>query len=189
MNLSKQIKELRARDGLSQEALAERIYVSRQTISNWETGKSYPDVHNLLLLGVLFNVSLDELVKGDIEMLKNELDVYKLKLWAWVMAGLVLTAIVIIVPMADAFGWLGLIPSVVLFALGIIAAVILERIKKKHNLTAYAEIVAFVENKPVERDGESWQRRHKRLAALVKGLCGAAFALVLMAVCFILLSS
>jgi hypothetical protein len=140
----------------------------------------------LLLLGVLFNVSLDELVKGDIEMMKNELDVYKLKLWAWVMAGTVITAVVIIVPMADAFGWLGLIPSVVLFALGIIAAVILERIKKKHNLTAYAEIVAFVENKPVERDGENWQRRHKRMSVLAKGLCGAAFAIVLLGISFLL---
>jgi DNA-binding XRE family transcriptional regulator len=186
MNLGKQIKELRARDGLSQEALAERIYVSRQTISNWETGKSYPDVHNLLTLSVLFNVSLDELVKGDIEMMKNELDVYKMKLWTWVMTGLLVMGVIIIVPMSDAYGWLGLIPSVVLFALGITAAVIVERIKKKHNLTAYAEIVAFIENKQVERDNETWERRHKRMSALVKVLCGAAVAVALLVVSFFL---
>jgi hypothetical protein len=89
--------------------------------------------------------------------------------------------------MSDAYGWLGLIPSVVLFALGITAAVIVERIKKKHNLTAYAEIVAFIENKPVERDNETWERRHKRMSALVKGVCGAAVALALLAVSFLLL--
>ena len=59
MNLSKQIKKHRERLSLSQEGLAEKLYVSRQTISNWENEKSYPDVHNLLLLSVLFDVSLD----------------------------------------------------------------------------------------------------------------------------------
>ena len=54
MNLSKQIKKHRERLSLSQEGLAEKLYVSRQTISNWENEKSYPDVHNLLLLSVLF---------------------------------------------------------------------------------------------------------------------------------------
>lgn len=44
----------------SQEELAEKIYVSRQTISNWETAKNYPDIHSLLRLSSLFNVSLDQ---------------------------------------------------------------------------------------------------------------------------------
>ncbi|MRC99867.1 helix-turn-helix domain-containing protein, partial [Bacillus thuringiensis] len=57
MNLSKQIKKYRDREGFSQEDLAEKIYVSRQTISNWENERSYPDIHNLLFLSVLFDVS------------------------------------------------------------------------------------------------------------------------------------
>ena len=48
----------------SQEYLAEKLYVSRQTISNWENERSYPDIHNLLMMCNLFNVSLDDLVKG-----------------------------------------------------------------------------------------------------------------------------
>lgn len=71
MNLSKQIKKLREEAGYSQEELSEKIYVSRQTISNWENERSYPDIHNLLLLSVLFNVTLDELVKGDVETMKK----------------------------------------------------------------------------------------------------------------------
>jgi transcriptional regulator with XRE-family HTH domain len=71
MELSKRIKELRAEKGLSQEALAERAYVSRQTISNWETEKSYPDVHSLLILSDVFGVSLDELIKGDVDTMKE----------------------------------------------------------------------------------------------------------------------
>ena len=48
MELAGQIKKHRQALGISQEALAEKIYVSRQTISNWETGRTYPDVQSLL---------------------------------------------------------------------------------------------------------------------------------------------
>lgn len=53
MDLSHQIKKYRKQLAFSQEELAEKIYVSRQTISNWENERSYPDIHNLLLLSVL----------------------------------------------------------------------------------------------------------------------------------------
>lgn len=59
---------------LSQDDLAEIVYVSRQTISNWETGKSYPDLKSLLLMSDYFDVSLDELVKGDLQMMKERVD-------------------------------------------------------------------------------------------------------------------
>lgn len=42
----------------------EKLYVSRQSISNWENDKSLPDIHNLLMMCDLFNVTLDDLVKG-----------------------------------------------------------------------------------------------------------------------------
>lgn len=60
MDLSHQIKKYRKQLAFFQEELAEKLYVSRQTISNWENERSYPDIHNLLLLSVLFDVSLDE---------------------------------------------------------------------------------------------------------------------------------
>ena len=50
MELSIQIKKYRTELHLSQEELAEKVYVTRQTISNWENEKSYPDIHSLLLL-------------------------------------------------------------------------------------------------------------------------------------------
>ena len=65
MEIGNQIKKHRNKLKWSQEVLAEKAYVSRQTISNWENDKSYPDIHSLLILGKLFNISLDELVKGD----------------------------------------------------------------------------------------------------------------------------
>lgn len=73
MEAGAQIKKYRNNMKLSQDELAEKIYVSRQTISNWETGKNYPDIHSLLLLSTLFNVSLDQLVKGDVEIMKEGL--------------------------------------------------------------------------------------------------------------------
>ena len=64
MELKEHLKEHRNRLGLSQEDVAERIFVSRQTISNWETDRTYPDVQSLLLLSEIFGTSIDELVKG-----------------------------------------------------------------------------------------------------------------------------
>ena len=73
MEIGEQIKKYRTEMGLSQDRLAEKIFVSRQTISNWENNKNYPDVKSLLLLSCLFNVSLDILVKGDLEEMKEEI--------------------------------------------------------------------------------------------------------------------
>ena len=74
MELGKRLKEFRNQSGMNQDELAERLYVTRQTISSWENDKSYPDIHSLLMLGDLFNVSLDTLVKGDIEIMKEKID-------------------------------------------------------------------------------------------------------------------
>ena len=71
MELGKQIKMHRQEAHLSQEELANRVYVSRQTISNWENDKSYPDVNSLVLLSEIFQISLDNLIKGDIEVMRK----------------------------------------------------------------------------------------------------------------------
>lgn len=71
MELGKQIRLYRLENKLSQEELADRIYVSRQTISNWENDKNYPDINSLVLLSEVFKVFLDKLIKGDIEIMKD----------------------------------------------------------------------------------------------------------------------
>ena len=58
MEVGNQIKKHRTENGWSQEVLAEKAFVSRQTVSNWENNKSYPDIHSLVLLGNIFNISL-----------------------------------------------------------------------------------------------------------------------------------
>ena len=68
MEIEKKIKEARANAGLTQEQVAEKIMVSRQTISNWENGKSLPDIISIMKLSDLYQISLDELLKGDAKM-------------------------------------------------------------------------------------------------------------------------
>lgn len=74
MDISNQIKTRREAMGLSQEQLAEKLYVSRQTISNWERDKTYPDVQSLLMLSVLFDTSIDTLVKGDVTVMEEAVE-------------------------------------------------------------------------------------------------------------------
>ena len=74
MELGTQIRKYRNERTLSQEALAEQVFVSRQTVSNWENDKSYPDVKSLMLLSEVFEVSLDQLIKGDVEIMKEQIE-------------------------------------------------------------------------------------------------------------------
>ena len=74
MELGQQLKAHRKELGISLDELAEKIFVSRQSISNWENNKTYPDIHTLLLLAETFGISLDELIKGDVEEMKEEIN-------------------------------------------------------------------------------------------------------------------
>lgn len=65
MTLGNRLQRLRQRQGLSQDALAEKLGVSRQAVSKWERDEAVPEVEKLLRLSELYGVSLDELVKGD----------------------------------------------------------------------------------------------------------------------------
>ncbi len=68
MELSEKLKEARQKSGMSQDQVAEKIMVSRVTVSHWENGKSLPDIVSLISLSDLYGISLDELVKGDSKM-------------------------------------------------------------------------------------------------------------------------
>lgn len=70
MEVGSKLKKARIDSGLTQEKVAEEIQVSRQTISNWENEKSYPDIISVIKLSDLYSISLDELLKGDSNMMK-----------------------------------------------------------------------------------------------------------------------
>ena len=71
MEIGKKLKNARIEAGLTQEKAAEKIDVSRQTISNWDNEKSYPDIISVIALSDLYSVSLDELLKGDQKMAEH----------------------------------------------------------------------------------------------------------------------
>lgn len=80
MDLGKKIMTMRNEKNLSQEQLAEKLNVTRQTISNWENGKFYPDIDSLVNLSKFFNVSLDVLLSYDdkvLDYLKDSTDIVK----------------------------------------------------------------------------------------------------------------
>ena len=169
MELGNQIKLHRAALSLSQEELAEKVYVTRQTVSNWETGKSYPDIHSLLLLSALFDVSLDQLIKGDLETMKQEVNADDVK--AMNRDGVIFTvllAAVILLPvlLLKLFGWYGLIPEFLLWGIAMYFAQRLERIKKANNVQSYREILAFSEGKKldeIEQRVEAGKRPYQKI--------------------------
>ena len=71
MSLGEKIREQRKKAELSQEQLAEKLNVSRQAITKWETDKGIPDVSNLIAISDEFGLSLDELIKGDAAVKKK----------------------------------------------------------------------------------------------------------------------
>ena len=65
MEFNEKLQELRKLKGLTQEELAESLYVSRTAISKWESGRGYPNIDSLKLIAKFFSVSIDELLSND----------------------------------------------------------------------------------------------------------------------------
>ena len=130
MELGKQIKKYRQELQLSQEELADHVYVSRQTISNWENDKSYPDVTSLVLLSEIFQISLDKLIKGDIDTMKEVIKQEEIK-------------------KLNHYGAIYTVWCVIALAAMYFAAKV-ERIKKDNDVQTYKEIVAFCEGKRLD---------------------------------------
>lgn len=148
MELGSQIKKHRNELSLSQEELAEKVYVSRQTISNWENDKSYPDVNSLVLLSEIFNVSIDNLIKGDIEIMKEQIraeDRKEFESLSHIYAILFFLAMLSPIPLFHFLRLVGICIWLVLMGLTLFVAFRLEKMKKQFDIQTYREIVAFSE--------------------------------------------
>lgn len=173
MELNTQIKKYRSSLKLSQEELAEKVYVTRQTISNWENGKNYPDIHSLLLLSSLFNVSLDQLVKGDMETMKqiiNEQEVKRFNRYGAIFGIHLLILMVSAAPLFIWLEWYAFIPLGVLYAITMFWALKVEKIKKENDVQTYKEIVAFCEGKKldeIQRMVESGKRPYQNVLKVI----------------------
>lgn len=148
MELGKQIKKYRNELNMSQDALAEKVYVSRQTISNWENDKSYPDVNSLVFLSEVFETSIDNLIKGDIEIMKDEVRTEDKKAFeklGQVFAVLLLLGVISPIPLAYFLKFFGIGIWVVLMGATLYVAMLVEKKKKQFDIQTYREIIAFSE--------------------------------------------
>ena len=183
MEVGAQIKKYRSNMGISQEELAEKVYVSRQTVSNWETGKNYPDIHSVLLLSSVFNVSLDQLMKGDVEIMKKEIketEIKKLNKYGGIYAVSLILAVISLVPFIVLMDWYGLIPWSVVYAIAGYFAFKTEKVKKENNISTYKEIVAFTEGKRLDEIEEQQEngKRPYQIILLMLGSAAIAFIVV-----------
>ena len=159
MKLCMQIKKYRKQKNFSQEELAEKVYVSRQTISNWENDRSYPTLESLLILSALFDISLDTLVKGDIDIMKRELSKHDMNLWTRVMLLFLFLGIVVGIPATYIFSYGGLIVAATLLIISLVAAFKVDSIKKDNDLKTYQEILAFDEGRELSSGFQEKKRR------------------------------
>lgn len=94
MEIGKNIVKIRKDNNLTQDDLANKYFVTRQTISNWENGKTYPDLETLVKISNDFNISLDILLKEDNKMIKDISK--KQKRYKWIIIPIILYAILVI---------------------------------------------------------------------------------------------
>ena len=187
MNLGSQIRQYRNELSMSQDELAEKVYVSRQSISNWENDKTYPDINSLVLLSEVFKVSLDQLVKGDLEIMKKEISTQELVKFQ--RDGAILTVFFILmivtpIPLAHFFGWWGMAIFVLIAIVGMYFAVRVEKHKKKHDIQTYKEISAFLEGKSlneIQKARESGKRPYQKILLAVGSAILALVVCALMA--------
>lgn len=154
MNVGNQIKNHRRRMKLTQVELAEKLYISSQTISNWENERSYPDIHNLIALTILFNISLDELVKGDITNMKEIIKKSNYSRYNWIMLIMFLLALISFEFFIKEFGLMGLIIPVILVGIGLFFSRLINDIEKSDEVKKYKDIVVFLDenNNKFEKD-------------------------------------
>lgn len=169
IDIGSKIKTLRLSKSMTQEQLAKALHVSAQAVSKWENGKSYPDIHSLLLLSALFDVSLDQLIKGDLETMKQEVnaaDVRAMNRDGIIYTVLLAATIILPAPLLKWFGLYGLIPELLLWGAAMYFALRLERIKKANNVQSYKEILAFSEGRKldeIEQKVEAGKRPYQKL--------------------------
>ena len=173
MEIGKQIKKYRTEMKFSQEELSEKIFVSRQTISNWENNKNYPDVKSLLLLSSLFNVSLDILIKGDLEEMKEQIkkeDIDKFKRDGNIFTILFILTMVSVVPLIKFMEEYGFIIWSIIAIAAMYYAIKVDKHKKNNNIQTYREIAAFLDGKnldEVQKHQEYGKRPYQKCAIVI----------------------
>lgn len=183
MELGKQIKKYRGELGISQDVLAEKIYVSRQTISNWENDKNYPDINSLLRLSEVFHVSLDILIKGDIEEMKEEIkqikqeDKQQFERLGNVFAVLFFAMLLTPIPLMHYLDNVGIGLWAALAAVTFWVGGKVEKKKKDFDIQTYKEIVAFTEGKGLDEIAKAKEEGKRPYQKILLAAAAALLAL------------
>lgn len=177
MNVGARIKKYREKQNISQDELALKVFVSRQTISNWETNKSYPDIKSLTMLSNIFHVTLDDFIKGDIEEMKKIVSkekISKFNIMSYIFLAEMLIVMFSAYPLFTLDGYSGVIIWALFFVITFVTAIVIEKFKKKNDIQTFKEIIAFMENKSLsyeEVQQEIGKRNYQKiLLAILTGL-------------------
>ena len=190
MDIGLRIKKFREQQKISQEELALKIFVSRQTISNWETNKSCPDVKSLIALSNIFNVSLDNFIKEDIKEMREIVEKTTIKKFN-VMSFVFLVELIIVTisayPLFSVDGYTGIIIWLCLFTVALYTASKIERFKKKYDIQTYKEILAFIDGKQLtydETQQEIGKRNYQKIIfALLAGVIALIVCIIVIFIC------
>ena len=177
MNVGARIKKHREKQNISQDELALKVFVSRQTISNWETNKSYPDIKSLTMLSNIFHVTLDDFIKEDVEEMKRIVSkekIEKFNIMSYIFLAEMLIVMFSAYPLFSIDGYIGVIIWALFFVITFVTATIIEKFKKNNDIQTYKEIIAFMENKSLsyeEVQQEIGKRNYQKiLLAILTGL-------------------
>ena len=202
MDIGRIIKEQRNKLSLSQEELGDKIYVTRQTVSNWENNKSYPDIHSLVSLSLIFDMTIDNLVKGDLEIMEQKIEQHDIETVKRYVKYVHISYVgmLILFPLlfvggfykviagGSIFHWIVMIAGIAIFVFSTIFAMRFalkqEKIKKKYDVQTYRELVAFFKGEKldeIEKIRESGKRPYQKVLILV------VFSIVCLTICLIAL--
>lgn len=190
MDIGLQIKKFREQQKISQEELALKLFVSRQTISNWETNKSCPDVKSLLALSNIFNVSLDNFIKEDIKEMREIVEKATIEKFNTISVVFLIELIVVVIsayPLFSMKGNIGILIWLCLFTITLYTTSKIEKFKKRYDIQTYKEILAFVDGKQLTHD-ETQQEIGKRnyqkiIFAFIAGVIALIICLVVIFIC------
>ncbi len=164
MEIGSKIKKYRELKSISQEELAQKVFVSRQTISNWETNKYYPDIKSLTLLANTFEISLDDFIKEDMEEIKMIAEEEKIKRFHRLGTLYSIELLVLVVGFLPLLKWgnrIGISIWLIILFIAWVTAFMIEKFKRDYNIQTYKELISFEEGKILTHD-EMQQELGKR---------------------------
>ncbi|WP_334427130.1 MULTISPECIES: helix-turn-helix transcriptional regulator [unclassified Levilactobacillus] len=157
---------------LTQAALADQLYVSRQTISNWETGKTYPDIKSLLLLASLYHVTINELVQEDLTTMHQRTSNFHLK----PLISVAIACLIAVYGLFIGLRWLPMIPTIMAIStvttIGLASTGYLLYLSQRLQLKTFRQINAYLHHQsaPITKP----ERKYRTVTLVLSALIGLA---------------